>query len=97
MALRISSRVTVPSCSITARPMETSALWIPFTPDREVNTARTQCAHVIPEIEAVVCMRHNIVVPALTMALRVLVFDADLAEVQRQLRTERDPISQTAN
>ena len=58
---------------------------MPSTPAREVNTARTQCAHVIPEIEAVVRMGHNIVVPALPMALRGFVFNESLAEVDCKL------------
>src|SRR4051812_39094792 len=61
MAARMASGVTVSSCSITALPMLTSARSIPSTPAREVNTARTQCAQLIPEIEAVVCIGHNIV------------------------------------
>jgi hypothetical protein len=31
-----------------------------------VNTARTQCAHDMPEMEAVVCIGHNIVVESET-------------------------------
>src|SRR5438128_12118377 len=45
-----------------AWPIETSARSMPGTPAREVNTARTQCAHVIPSIETVVRMGDNIVV-----------------------------------
>jgi hypothetical protein len=44
-----------------AWPMETSARSIPFIPAREVNTARTQCAQVMPEIETVVVIGDNIV------------------------------------
>jgi hypothetical protein len=33
---------------------------MPSTPAREVNTARIQCAQVIPEIEAVVFIADNI-------------------------------------
>src|ERR1700694_1655519 len=39
--------------------MVTSARSIPGTPAREVNTARTQCAQVMPETETVVSMGHN--------------------------------------
>ena len=54
MASRIASGETVPSCSMTAWPIETSAREIPGTPESDVKTARTQWEQLIPFIFAVV-------------------------------------------
>src|ERR1700674_4607779 len=67
--------------------MLTSARSIPGTPAREVNTARTQCAQVMPETETVVSIGHNIGRSA--PRLRRDFYAADLVESVRGPRHRR--------
>src|ERR1700737_5292037 len=64
--------------------MVTSARFIPGTPAREVNTARTQCAQVMPETETVVSIAHNI--GRSTPRLRRDFYAEDLVESVRRPR-----------